>query len=305
MTKSSLFCTWWKRRTINSSKILVFGESLFIFLASDVQLTEIEKFCTEEVMFPVVQIDLTFNLGPYECTPISDQNLLLKRKSTGKPPVFVGPVILDPLQKRWVHLQGLSNQVEILKTWLAKRCLIWNRQGNGSCQYIAELLSQSNRKVVTFFQTFSTKCGGHIEHGENRRNNSKPISMRNLWKGFIRRVLWAQLAGQWIWWGIWRFARFTQTCMVSTWKWGKDLRIRQTEARLQKSVDWLVPVKFYTLEAESTNNRIKAKTQRKASGFMRTIEAIRSTDEEQQEDFALALAGEHKHLQLRQAFENF
>ena len=69
-------------------------DSLSIALASDVQLAEMEKFCTEEVMFTVMQIDPTFNLGLYECTPISYQNLLLKRKSTGKPPVFVGPVLI-------------------------------------------------------------------------------------------------------------------------------------------------------------------------------------------------------------------
>lgn len=76
---------------------------------------------------------------------------------------------------------------------------------------------------------------------------------------------------------------------------------------LQKCADWLVfppisprvdfPVKFYTLEAESTKNRIQAKKQRKASGFQRTIEAIRSIDSEQQEHFALA--GLREDLQLR------
>ena len=69
-------------------------DSLSIALASDVQLAEMEKFCTEEVMFTVMQIHPTFNLGPYECTPVSYQNLLLERKSTGKPPVFVGPVLI-------------------------------------------------------------------------------------------------------------------------------------------------------------------------------------------------------------------
>ena len=72
---------------------------------------------------------------------------------------------------------------------------------------------------------------------------------------------------------------------------------------MSSSVD--IPVKFYTLEAESTNNRIKAKKQRKASGFMGTIEAIRSIDAEQQEDFALAVAGLHEDLQLRKEFAKF
>ena len=60
---------------------------------------------------------------------------------------------------------------------------------------------------------------------------------------------------------------------------------------ISSSVD--VPVKFYTLEAESTNNRIKTKKQRKASGFLGTMEAIRVIDAEQQEDFAMAVAGLH------------
>ena len=72
---------------------------------------------------------------------------------------------------------------------------------------------------------------------------------------------------------------------------------------ISSSVDILV--KFYTLEAESTNNRIKAEKQRKASGFMGTIEAIRSIDAEQQEDFALAVAGLHEDLQLRKEFAKF
>ena len=65
---------------------------------------------------------------------------------------------------------------------------------------------------------------------------------------------------------------------------------------ISSSVD--VPVKFYTLEAESTNNRIKTKKQRKASGFLGTMEAIRVIDAEQQEDFAMAVAGLHENLQL-------
>ena len=69
-------------------------DSLSVVLGSDVQLAEMEKFCTEEIMFTVIQIDPTFNLGPYECTPISYKNLLLERKSTGKPPVFVGPLLI-------------------------------------------------------------------------------------------------------------------------------------------------------------------------------------------------------------------
>ena len=82
-------------------------------------------------------------------------------------------------------------------------------------------------------------------------------------------------------------------------------KVRRLAVLPSISVGVDVPVKFYTLEAESTNNRIKSKKQRKASGFMGTIEAIRSIDAEQQEDFALAVAGLHEDLQLTKEFAKF
>lgn len=70
---------------------------------------------------------------------------------------------------------------------------------------------------------------------------------------------------------------------------------------ISSSVD--VSIKFYTSEAESTNNRIKTKKQRKASGFLGTIEAICAIDAQQQEDFAMAVAGLREDLQLGKEFE--
>ena len=83
-------------------------EGLSIVLASDVQLAEMEKFCTEEMMFVVMQIEPTFNLGPYECTPISYQNLLLERKSSGKPLVFVGPVLIHYKKDERTYMDFLN-----------------------------------------------------------------------------------------------------------------------------------------------------------------------------------------------------
>ena len=59
-------------------------------------------------MFAVMQIDPTFNLGPYECTPISYQNLLLERNSTGKPPVFVGPVLIHYKKDKRTYMDFLN-----------------------------------------------------------------------------------------------------------------------------------------------------------------------------------------------------
>ena len=82
-------------------------------------------------------------------------------------------------------------------------------------------------------------------------------------------------------------------------------KVRQLAGLPSISSSLDIPVKFYTLEAESTNNRIKANKQRKASGFTGTIEVIRSIGAEQQEDFALAVAGLHEDLQLRKEFAKF
>lgn len=44
-------------------------------LATDQQLTDLERFCTRDP-FGIIGIDPTFNLGPFYVTPITYQNLL-------------------------------------------------------------------------------------------------------------------------------------------------------------------------------------------------------------------------------------
>ena len=75
-------------------KITIEKENTTIFIASDKQLNDLAKFSTSEIDFCTVQIDPTFHLGPYECTPISYRNLMMKRKRTGKSPLRLGPVLI-------------------------------------------------------------------------------------------------------------------------------------------------------------------------------------------------------------------
>ena len=69
-------------------------ENLTIVLASENQLAKLAKYSTSELDFSIVQLHPTFNLGPYECTPISYRNLLLKSKRSGTSPVRLGPVLI-------------------------------------------------------------------------------------------------------------------------------------------------------------------------------------------------------------------
>ena len=57
-------------------------------IASHDQFNNLMKFSTLEIDFCAVQIDPTFQLGPYECTPISYRN------HTGKNPLQLRPVLI-------------------------------------------------------------------------------------------------------------------------------------------------------------------------------------------------------------------
>ena len=66
-----------------------------------------------------------------------------------------------------------------------------------------------------------------------------------------------------------------------------------------------IPVHFYTNDAESNNNKLKAKKARQSSGFTGTIEAVKSIVEEEEEEFAQAVGGVSQSYELRPEFAKF
>lgn len=64
-----------------------------VFLSTDRQLLEMEKFCTNPEMFSIVGVDTTFNLGDYFVTLTTYRNLMFKTKA-GTEPVMIGPAII-------------------------------------------------------------------------------------------------------------------------------------------------------------------------------------------------------------------
>ena len=66
-----------------------------------------------------------------------------------------------------------------------------------------------------------------------------------------------------------------------------------------------IPVHFYTNDAESSNNKLKAKKARQSSGFTGTIEAVKSIVEEEEEEFAQAVGGVSQSYELRPEFAKF
>ena len=66
---------------------------LIVFLASDQQLEDIERFCTNPARFCVLGVDATFQIAGFYFTFVTYRNLMLKTKR-GNHPVFIGPGIL-------------------------------------------------------------------------------------------------------------------------------------------------------------------------------------------------------------------
>ncbi len=69
------------------------GAKPFCVVASKRQLNDIKRFCCNPIEYRPFTIDPTFNLGPYNVTPISYQNLLVTGKEGGHP-TMIGPVLL-------------------------------------------------------------------------------------------------------------------------------------------------------------------------------------------------------------------
>ena len=78
-----------------------------VIVATDRQLNDMVRFCTESTEFGILTIDPTFNLGDFDVTIATYRHLLLLSRKTHKPPVSIGPVLIHykkPLHHIFLHL---------------------------------------------------------------------------------------------------------------------------------------------------------------------------------------------------------
>lgn len=64
-----------------------------IFMATNQQLEDVKRFCTNPKQFCVLGVDATFNIGDYYLTLTTYRNLMLSTKK-GTHPVFIGPALI-------------------------------------------------------------------------------------------------------------------------------------------------------------------------------------------------------------------
>ena len=63
-------------------------------LATDRQLNDMRRFCSNPIEYRPFTVDPTFNIGKYNVTPITYQHLLLGNRRDGKHPSLIGPVLV-------------------------------------------------------------------------------------------------------------------------------------------------------------------------------------------------------------------
>ena len=83
-------------------------------LVLDSQLSDMKKFCTNPNRFSILQVDPTFDLGPFHVTATQYENIHLIDRRSGKPPAMVGPLYIHR-QKKEMTYEGFVNQLLALK----------------------------------------------------------------------------------------------------------------------------------------------------------------------------------------------
>jgi len=63
-------------------------------LATEQQLIDIERFCCDPYQFPILGVDLTFNLGDFSVTPTVFKNIIVEDSKTYKAPIVLGPLLV-------------------------------------------------------------------------------------------------------------------------------------------------------------------------------------------------------------------
>ena len=84
------------------------------------EIKDIERFCTSSTDFGILAVDPTFSLGEFDVTPITYRHLLLVTKRNGKPPAFIGPVLIHYRKTFAIYLFFHWLKIEISYSYLVQ-----------------------------------------------------------------------------------------------------------------------------------------------------------------------------------------
>jgi hypothetical protein len=95
------------------------GPEFNVFMASDTQLHDVQKFCTNAANFSILGVDTTFNIGQYYLTLTTYRHLMLLTRK-GEEPVMIGPALLHQrkMYKSYFKLPAYMIQVRKITMYL-------------------------------------------------------------------------------------------------------------------------------------------------------------------------------------------
>ena len=72
-------------------------------LASDYQLNDIDRFCTNPQQFSILGVDPTFNLGDFAVTVTTYRHLMLQSRQRGQQAIMIGPIFAHQKKMAMYH----------------------------------------------------------------------------------------------------------------------------------------------------------------------------------------------------------
>jgi len=278
-------------------------------MCTDLQLSDIERFCTSPEKFCPLTVDPTFNLGDFSVTVTSFQNLLLVHQRTNKHPVMIGPMLVHR-RKMFSTYHFFASSLVSLKPHLI------DLQSFGTdgeeCLYSAFSTQFTSAQQLRCFLHFRDNCKAKLIEMKVQSDNILEI-IQDILGSFLRGkpgLVNAQTADDLTY-------QFHQ--LESRWEqiapgfsdWFSKHKLHIVESTMLSSVRQSAglgnpPEPFYTNQIESINRVIKHKTGYKTSEWPSFCKMAKELVDEQQSEIEKAIIGvgeykfcaEFKHLEI-------
>ena len=271
-------------------------------LATDQQICDLVRFCTNSSKFSVLTVDPTFNLGPFNVTPMTYENLLVNNKE-GKHPLLLGPVLihqtktLSPFHlfaSTLISLNGNTAEIkafgsngepELIKAFsLAFRDAVQLRCFSHFQQNIKDKLREigmheSATKTI-LDDIFGRQIGSHFEEGLVDAEEEK--------------TFWSMLDSLEIEWSNLERGYYLQKTVPSFFNWFKRHKAPVVAETMLRSIRKKAnlgtpPCQFTTNHSESINSVIKTEVEWKESHLPQLVEKLHDIHTRQMQNLEMAI----------------
>ena len=272
-------------------------------LATEYQLEDLDKSCTEELDFRPVTIDPTFKNGRFNVTPVSYRNIMLQSRRTKKCPVFLGPMMIHQ-RKTFQSYHFLTSQLVGLRPHL-RNLKAFGTDGEDALIAACEIALPTAIPLRCFrqnveayvhacgLQRFKAEIIGHIFGSEE----SSGLLDSESGDEFDLRL--EQLSTVWAsWQGGVKLADYIK---------GKADMMKKSMISEVRSRAGLgcPPEKFYDNDSESNNERIKQRMEHREPGLCSFVRGMKQIAASQENELVKALYGSSKEYIVRDEFSSF